>query len=75
MQDMLRSVARAVWADGGQRGARRNAWAAMSVDAHRARERAQAAEAMASAVAALGPVPSQAAGSELDIVERTAVGS
>jgi hypothetical protein len=33
------------WRDGGQRQARRNAWAAMVADAQRARERADAAAA------------------------------
>jgi hypothetical protein len=31
-----------VWRDGGQRGSRRNAWAAMVVDSQRARDRAEA---------------------------------
>jgi hypothetical protein len=46
MPEILRSVARTVWADGGQRGARRNAWAAMAADAKRARQRAEAEAAM-----------------------------
>jgi hypothetical protein len=33
----------ALWRDGGQRGARRNAWSAMVVDSQRARDRAEAA--------------------------------
>jgi hypothetical protein len=52
MPELVRSVVRTVWADGGQRVARRNAWAAMSADAKRARERAEAAAAMNLAVAA-----------------------
>jgi hypothetical protein len=35
-----------LWRDGGQRHARRNAWASMSVDARRARERAEAQAAV-----------------------------
>ena len=42
MQEMLRSLVMAFWADGGQGTARRNAWAAMVADAKRARERADA---------------------------------
>jgi hypothetical protein len=35
-----------LWRDGGQRQARRNAWAAMVTDARRARERAEVAVAV-----------------------------
>jgi hypothetical protein len=42
MQEMLRSLVLAIWADGGQGTARRNAWAGMVADAKRARERADA---------------------------------
>ena len=42
MQEMLRSLVMAFWADGGQGTARRNAWVAMVADAKRARERADA---------------------------------
>jgi hypothetical protein len=42
MAQILRSVLGSVWSDGGQRVARRNAWAAMAADAKRARERAEA---------------------------------
>jgi hypothetical protein len=52
MPEMLRIIARTVWADGGQRGARRNAWAAMAADAQRARQRAEAVAVM-DAVAAV----------------------
>jgi hypothetical protein len=52
MPELVRSVVRTVWSDGGQRVARRNAWAAMSADAKRARERAEAAAVMNTAVAA-----------------------
>jgi hypothetical protein len=41
MAEILRSLVEAVWSDGGQRVARRNAWAAMSADAKRARERTE----------------------------------
>jgi hypothetical protein len=51
MQEMMLSVVRTVWADGGQRGARRNAWAAMAADARRARQRAEAEAAMNAVVA------------------------
>jgi hypothetical protein len=52
MPEMLRTIARTVWADGGQRAARRNAWAAMAADAQRARQRSEAAAVM-DAVAAV----------------------
>ena len=42
MQEMLRSLVMALWADGGQGTARRNAWVAMVADSKRARERADA---------------------------------
>ena len=42
MQEMLRSLVLAFWADGGQGTARRNAWAGMVADSKRARERAEA---------------------------------
>jgi hypothetical protein len=42
MAEILRSLVGTVWPDGGQRVARRNAWAAMASDAKRARERAEA---------------------------------
>jgi hypothetical protein len=57
MQEMLRSLVMAVWADGGQGTARRNAWSAMVADAKRARDRADAAVATASGRTAEG-VPS-----------------
>ncbi len=57
MPDLVRTVVRAVWADGGQRAARRNAWSAMVADSKRARERAEAAEMMAAALAAISPSP------------------
>jgi hypothetical protein len=47
MPQIMRSVVRTVWSDGGQRIARRNAWASMAADAQRARQRAEAAEVMA----------------------------
>jgi hypothetical protein len=49
MQEMLRSLVMAVWADGGQGTARRNAWSAMVADAKRARDRADADAAVATA--------------------------
>jgi hypothetical protein len=74
MPDVLRIVAKAVWADGGQRAARRNAWAAMSADAKRARERAEAAEVMATAVAAAGPTQASV-GADASVSQARAVGS
>ena len=48
-----------LWRDGGQRGARRNAWAAMVADNVRARARADA-EAVVAAVSVTGsPVSSE----------------
>jgi hypothetical protein len=41
---ITRWVALTVWRDGGQRGARRNAWSAMAGDTTRARQRAEAEE-------------------------------
>jgi len=38
---ITRWVALTVWRDGGQRGARRNAWRAMVDDTQRSRERAE----------------------------------
>ncbi len=46
----LQSLALAAVPHGGQRSARRNAWAAMSADAVRARSRHEAEEVMAGAV-------------------------
>ncbi|MDQ1686520.1 MAG: hypothetical protein QOC82_3257 [Frankiaceae bacterium] len=50
MRETLRSISSlaelALWRDGGQRQARRNAWAAMVDDARRARERAEVAAAV-----------------------------
>lgn len=51
MRETLRNVSSlahlVLWRDGGQRQARQNAWAAMAVDARRARDRAEAAAAVA----------------------------
>ena len=47
-----------LWRDGGQRGARRNAWAAMVADNVRARERADAATVVAAVGDATAPVSS-----------------
>ncbi|HTR68977.1 MAG TPA: hypothetical protein VMH41_01960 [Mycobacteriales bacterium] len=44
MRALLRDITLVVWPGGGQGTARRNAWAAMVVDAQRARERAEAEE-------------------------------
>ena len=44
---MTWTVVATLWRDGGQRQARRNAWAAMVADNVRARERADAAAAVA----------------------------
>jgi hypothetical protein len=51
MAEMLQGVVRIVWSDGGQRVARRNAWAAMAANAKRARERAEADAAMTAEIA------------------------
>ena len=51
MRETFRSISSlaelVLWRDGGQRQARRNAWAAMVTDARRARDRAEAAAAVA----------------------------
>ncbi|HVW81095.1 MAG TPA: hypothetical protein VHB69_09180 [Mycobacteriales bacterium] len=52
MREMIRSVIVALWPDGGQGTARRNAWSAMVNDNQRARER-EAAEASVRAAAAV----------------------
>jgi len=49
-----------LWRDGGQRGARRNAWAAMVVDNARARARAEAEHALTVASPAVTPTPAAA---------------
>ena len=50
MRETLRSLGSlteiVLWRDGGQRQARRNAWAAMVTDARRSRERAEVAAAV-----------------------------
>jgi len=50
MRETLRNVSSlaeiVLWRDGGQRQARRNAWAAMVADANRSRERAEVAAAV-----------------------------
>ena len=51
MQGMVRSLIVALWPDGGQGTARRNAWSAMVEDNKRARER-QAVEACVRAATA-----------------------
>ncbi|HET7312293.1 MAG TPA: hypothetical protein VFJ17_13310 [Mycobacteriales bacterium] len=43
---ITRWVALAMWRDGGQRGARRNAWRAMVDDTQRSRERAEVESAL-----------------------------
>jgi hypothetical protein len=62
MTEILRGVIRTVWSDGGQRAARRNAWAAMAADAKRARERAEV-NAFLSAVSAVYEMPTTRTGS------------
>lgn len=57
MAQILRTLLGSVWSDGGQRVARRNAWAAMAADAKRARERNEAM-AYLDAVAAVHEMPS-----------------
>ena len=51
MRETLRSIGSfaelVLWRDGGQRQSRRNAWAAMAVDARRSRERMEVAAAVA----------------------------
>jgi hypothetical protein len=44
--DITRRVALILWRDGGQRGARRNAWSAMASDNVRSRQRAEVDEAL-----------------------------
>jgi hypothetical protein len=56
MQEMLRTLVMAVWPDGGQGTARRNAWAAMVVDAKRSRDRADADAALPNDVASFGEI-------------------
>jgi hypothetical protein len=51
MQAMVHTFISAIWPDGGQGTARRNAWASMAADAKRARERS-AVEATVRAAAA-----------------------
>jgi hypothetical protein len=43
---ITRWVALTLWRDGGQRGARRNAWRAMADDTQRSRERAEVEAAL-----------------------------
>jgi hypothetical protein len=43
---ITRWVALNLWRDGGQRGARRNAWAGMASDSARSRQRAEVDEAL-----------------------------
>jgi len=43
---ITRWVALNLWRDGGQRGARRNAWASMASDSARSRQRAEVDEAL-----------------------------
>jgi hypothetical protein len=64
MQEMLRSLVMAFWADGGQGTARRNAWVAMVADSKRARERADADASVTLAIAghAVAGVPTAANG-------------
>jgi hypothetical protein len=57
MDRLLLWVVTTVWRDGGQRGARINAWQAMVADTRRARERADAQLAVDHAT----PLPSAAA--------------
>jgi hypothetical protein len=52
MQRFARSLLGAIWPDGGQGTARRNAWAAMAADAKRARERASVEATVRAAAAA-----------------------
>jgi hypothetical protein len=56
MQQMLRSLIVALWPDGGQGTARRNAWSAMVEDNQRARERAAVEASIQAAAATLSPV-------------------
>jgi hypothetical protein len=60
MPDIVRNLIVALWPDGGQGRARRNAWTAMVADTKRARDRAAAEAVVRGVVAAhekpLGPV-------------------
>jgi hypothetical protein len=49
MQEMVRTFIVALWPDGGQGTARRNAWSAMVADTKRARERESVEAAVRSA--------------------------
>jgi hypothetical protein len=60
MAEILQTVVKAFWVDGGQRTSRRNAWAAMVADAKRARERAEV-DAVLIAVGAVREAPRAAA--------------
>ena len=57
---ITRWVALNVWRDGGQRGARRNAWAAMSGDNARARQRAEVDAALRRIAEQAAPVTTHA---------------
>lgn len=52
MQEIVQSLIVAVWPDGGQGRARRNAWSAMVADTKRARDRATADAVVQGVVAA-----------------------
>jgi hypothetical protein len=52
MREMVSSFIVAVWPDGGQGAARRNAWSAMVEDTKRARERAAVEDAVRAAALA-----------------------
>jgi hypothetical protein len=52
LADVAGRMLATVWQDGGQRRARRNAWAAMAADSRRARDRAEA-QALLAEVGAL----------------------
>ena len=45
-----------IWRDGGQRGARRNAWVGMAADTARSRERAEVEAALVRLAEQAGPV-------------------
>jgi hypothetical protein len=68
MRETYRSISSlaelVLWRDGGQRQARRNAWASMVTDARRARERAEVA-------AAVAVVNAEHAGAERGTANRT----
>ena len=59
MMGITRWVVLSIWRDGGQRGARRNAWAGMAADTARSRQRAEVEAALARLAERPAPVAQQ----------------